>query len=108
MACNRFVLICNNLLTAKLLPMYVKCVPLHSVISFSVIKYVVSMRRPRVSGEVSFLLYYSLESEKLNISPPSGRFDTLIFPLWKATAFLTIDSPNPEPPSSLVLPSETR
>ena len=48
------------------------------------------------------------ESEKLNISPPSGRFDTLIFPLWKATAFLTIDSPNPEPPSSLVLPSETR
>ena len=30
-------------------------VPLHPVISFSVINYVVSMRRPRVSGEVSFL-----------------------------------------------------
>ena len=27
------------------------------VISFSVINYVVSMRRPRVSGEVSFFLY---------------------------------------------------
>ena len=29
-------------------------VPLHPVISFSVINYVVSMRRPRESGEVSF------------------------------------------------------
>ena len=31
-----------------------KSVPLHSVISFSVINYVVSVRRPRESGEVSF------------------------------------------------------
>ena len=61
--------------------MYVKCVPLHSVISFSVINYVVSMRRPRVSGEVSFLFYQFLEREKLNINPPSGLFDTLILPL---------------------------
>ncbi len=36
-----------------------RCVPLHPVISFSVINYVVSMRRPRVSGEVSFLFIYS-------------------------------------------------
>ena len=55
-------------------------VPLHPVISFSVINYVVSMRRPRVSGEVSFF-YQFLESEKLNINPPSGLFDTLILPL---------------------------
>ena len=31
---------------------------MHSVISFSVINYVVSMRRPRASGEVSFLFLY--------------------------------------------------
>ena len=35
-------------------------VPLHPVISFSVINYVVSMRRPRASGEVSFLFYTGL------------------------------------------------
>ncbi len=39
-------------------------VPLHPVISFSVINYVVSMRRPRVSGEVSFLFYINLLREK--------------------------------------------
>ena len=60
--------------------MHEKCLPLHPVISFSVINYVVSMRRPRVSGEVSFF-YQFLESEKLNINPPSGLFDTLILPL---------------------------
>ena len=46
--------ICNILLTDKLLQMHKICLPLHSVISFSVINYVVSMRRPRASGEVSF------------------------------------------------------
>ena len=49
-------MICNNLLTAKLLQMQKNAVPLHPVISFSVINYVVSMRRPRASGEVSFFL----------------------------------------------------
>ena len=39
--------------------MHEKCLPLHPVISFSVINYVVSMRRPRVSGEVSFLFILS-------------------------------------------------
>ena len=73
-------MICNNLLTVKLLQMQKNAVPLHPVISFSVINYVVSMRRPRVSGEVSFF-YQFLESEKLNINPPSGLFDTLILPL---------------------------
>ena len=33
------------------------------VISFSVINYVVSMRRPRVSGEVSFFLYAYQKNE---------------------------------------------
>ena len=106
-ASNQFVMICNNLLTVKLLQMQKNAVPLHPVISFSVINYVVSMRRPRVSGEVSFLFYQYLEREKLNINPPSGLLDTLILPLWNATAFLTIDNPNPDPPSSLVRPSDS-
>ena len=42
----------------KLLRLFGKAVPLHSVISFSVINYVVSMRHPRVSDEVSFLFIY--------------------------------------------------
>ena len=49
--------ICNNLLTNELLRIWRKSVPLHTVISFSVINYVVSMRRPRESGEVSFFLH---------------------------------------------------
>ena len=47
---------CNILLTHKLLRGVAKSVSLHTVISFSVINYVVSMRRPRASGEVSFFL----------------------------------------------------
>ena len=34
-----------------------KAVPLRPVISFSVINYVVSMRHPRASGDVSFFLF---------------------------------------------------
>ena len=34
-----------------------KAVPLHSVISFSVINYVVSMRGPHVSGDNLFFLF---------------------------------------------------
>ena len=48
------VTICNIYLTTKLLTRAEKCLPLHSVISFSVINYVVMMRHPRVSDEVSF------------------------------------------------------
>ena len=36
-----------------------KAVPLHSVISFSVINYVVSMRGPHVSGDNLFFYLYS-------------------------------------------------
>ena len=49
---------CNILLTHKLLQVVANSVSLHPVISFSVINYVVSMRRPRVSGEVSFFLFH--------------------------------------------------
>ncbi len=44
--------------------MHEKCLPLHSVISFSVINYVVSMRRPRASGEVSFFLHHSSSGKR--------------------------------------------
>ena len=41
------------------------------VISFSVINYVVSMRRPRVSGEVSFFLYILEVHEGVAFGEPS-------------------------------------
>ena len=50
---HRYV-VCNIYLTLKLLRSLKNSVPLHSVISFSVINYVVMMRHPRVSDEVSF------------------------------------------------------
>ena len=100
---------CNILLTPKLLPAMKKSLPLHSVISFSVINYVVSMRHPRASDEVSFFLHYVyLANEKLNIRPPSSLLATLIFPPWKSTALRTMERPRPDPPSSRVLPSDTR
>ena len=54
---DQFVFNCNNLLTHKLLQLPENCLPLQPVISFSGINYVVSVRRPRESGEVSFFLY---------------------------------------------------
>ena len=50
--------ICNKYLTLKLLTASQKALPLHPVISFSVINYVVSMRHPRESDEVSFSFIY--------------------------------------------------
>ena len=49
---------CNKYLTSKLLTALQKALPLHPVISFSVINYVVSMRHPRESDEVSFSFIY--------------------------------------------------
>ena len=42
---------------SKNLEIQKKAVPLHSVISFSVINYVVSMRGPHVSGDNLFFLF---------------------------------------------------
>ena len=42
----------------KVLQLFPKALPLHPVISFSVINYVVSMRHPRESDEVSFSFIY--------------------------------------------------
>ena len=56
--------ICNNYLTLRLLRIPSKAVPLYPVISFSVINYVVSMRHPRVSDEVSsFFIYHPTQSQ---------------------------------------------
>ena len=53
-------IICNIYLTDNILQSKKIALPLHLVISFSVINYVVSMRHPRESDEVSFFLYPSL------------------------------------------------
>ena len=58
----------------QILLMSEKAVPLHPVISFSVINYVVSMRRPRESGEVSFFyLRYSVNKKIRLVYPQSLR-----------------------------------
>ena len=44
---------------SKNLEIQKKAVPLHSVISFSVINYVVSMRGPHVSGDNLFFFIYT-------------------------------------------------
>ena len=51
--------------------------------------------------------YFSLR-EKRNSRPPPFLFSALTSPLWKAMALRTIDRPRPDPPSSRVLPSDTR
>ena len=48
---------CNIYLTMEILTENSNSLPWHPVISFSVINYVVSVRRPRESGEVSFFLF---------------------------------------------------
>ena len=50
---------CNKFLTLILLTAKRNALPLHTVISFSVINYVVSMRHPRESDEVSFSFIYT-------------------------------------------------
>ena len=52
-----FKIHCNKYLTLKLLTATQKALPLHPVLSFSVINYVVSMRPLRVSDDVSFSFY---------------------------------------------------
>ena len=52
---------CNNYLTWNLLQLIKLALPLHTVISFSVINYVVSMRCPtRVAQLIFFVLCHSV------------------------------------------------
>ena len=108
MAHIAYNIICNIYLTRKLLQTKEIALPLYPVISFSVINYVVSMRRPHENGGVSFFYSSLRRSVKKNCSPPHSRLIAFIDPPWNATAFFTMDNPRPEPPSSLVLPSDTR
>ena len=55
------MLLFNIILTRNLLLPIKIALPLHTVISFSVINYVVSMRHPRESDEVSFSFIYHTE-----------------------------------------------
>ena len=65
---------CNILLTIKLLRAKKLALPLHPVISFSVINYVVSMRHPRESDEVSFFLYQHINASQLaKYAKPSAQ-----------------------------------
>ena len=52
--------------------------------------------------------FYSLAREKSNCSPPPSRLLTRMLPWWRMTAFLTIASPSPVPPSDRLRPLSTR
>ena len=52
--------------------------------------------------------FYSLAREKSNCSPPPSRLLTRMLPRWRMTAFLTIASPSPVPPSDRLRPLSTR
>ena len=52
--------------------------------------------------------FYSLAREKSNCSPPPSRLLTRMLPRWRMTAFLTIASPSPVPPSGRLRPLSTR
>ena len=51
--------------------------PLHSVISFSVINYVVSMRHPRVSDDVSFCFIYLSYILENNNTQKGGKYQII-------------------------------
>ena len=55
-----------------------------------------------------FFLFYSLAREKSNCSPPPSRALTRMLPRWRMTAFLTMASPSPVPPSERLRPLSTR
>ena len=73
MAHIAYNIICNIYLTRKLLQTKEIALPLYPVISFSVINYVVSMRRPHENGGVSFFLFLlsSQGKEELKSTPLS-------------------------------------
>ena len=52
--------------------------------------------------------FYSLAREKSNCSPPPSRLLTRMLPRWRMTAFLTMASPRPVPPSDWLRPLSTR
>ena len=52
--------------------------------------------------------FYSLAREKSNCSPPLSRLLTRMLPRWRMTAFLTMASPRPVPPSDRLRPLSTR
>ena len=52
--------------------------------------------------------FYSLAREKSNCSPPPSRLLTRMLPRWRMTAFLTMASPRPVPPSDRLRPLSTR
>ena len=54
------------------------------------------------------LCFYSLAREKSNCSPPPSRLLTRMLPRWRMTAFLTMASPSPVPPSDRLRPLSTR
>ena len=53
-------------------------------------------------------VFYSLAREKSNCSPPPSRGLTRMLPRWRMTAFLTMASPSPVPPSDRLRPLSTR
>ena len=53
-------------------------------------------------------VFYSLAKEKSNCSPPPLRLLTRMLPRWRMTAFLTMASPRPVPPSDRLRPLSTR
>ena len=53
-------------------------------------------------------VFYSLAREKSNCSPPPSRLLTRMLPRWRMTAFLTMASPRPVPPSDRLRPLSTR
>ena len=59
---NSNLLNCNNYLTLKLLRVWKIAVPLHTVISFSVINYVVSMRCPT---RVAQLIFFTTKARQI-------------------------------------------
>ena len=52
--------------------------------------------------------FYSLAREMSNCSPPPSRLLTRMLPRWRMTAFLTMASPSPVPPSDRLRPLSTR
>ena len=79
------MLLFNIILTRNLLLRIKIALPLHPVISFSVINYVVSMRHPRESDEVSFSFIYPQSRLMLSIlrcSVPEGTWASAISPTF--------------------------
>ncbi len=73
---------CNIFLTRKLLQVWKKCVPLHPVISFSVINYVVSMRCPT---RVAQLIFFASVPMPRSFGEPSLSYSFALMEKFKNT-----------------------